>query len=89
MSFDDFASVMRKAKPKQRILYHTGNLIEDREHNHELDKIARFVMAMYELNVARIWHDKDGYYVSLLRRLKVRKDDQGSFQEAIRLMEIV
>lgn len=89
MSFNEFAAVMLKAKPKQRIVYHSGNLVEDRAQSSEVDKIARFVVALYEIDTARIYHQGDNYYVTLTRRLKVRKDNQGSFQEAVRLMEIV
>lgn len=88
MTFDEFKNVMRKARTGQRITYHQGNLAEDRTHDGEVDLIARFVTALYELDVARLYHHRNDYFVCLTKRLKVRKDLQGSFQEAERLMII-
>lgn len=93
MKAADFEKVMLKAKPGQHIRYHRGHLAASRETWHEVDKTARFVQALAEIGVARLYQKRvDGemeYYVVLTERLRVRKDGQGTYQEANRLKEIV
>ena len=92
-NFAQFKQMMKKAKKGQRICYHRGSLIDDRLVDGELDMIAKFCVALWTINTARIWQQRENgeccYYIALTRRLRVRKDDQGSFQDAERLKEIV
>lgn len=95
MLLSEFKKVMAKAKPGQHIAYHTGDLADQRTDDRELDGIARFVMALFEIGVARPWQRRDvgdrriTYYVTLTKRLRTRRDQSGSFQDAERMMEIV
>jgi hypothetical protein len=88
-TFLAFKMMMRKAKPGQHIRYHLGLLIDDRQKDVELDKIAKFVMVLYSLNTVRLYQKREGeecgYYVVPLKRLKVRQDQSGSYQEAERI----
>jgi hypothetical protein len=92
MKLAEFQSVMLKAKPGQHIRYHHGLLAASRETWKDVDRIANYVKALNELGIARLYQKREGehmgYYVVLTERLKVRKDGQGSHQEAQRLMEI-
>jgi hypothetical protein len=80
---------MRKAKPGKPVLYHHGLLIDDRQTDKQLDLIAKYVMVLWGLDVARPYQVRNGdhcdYFVVLTERLRVRKDEQGTFQEAERL----
>lgn len=87
--FAAFRNMMMKARKGQRIPYHEGNLAEDRVTDGQVDLIARFAKALYELDTARLYHEGNKYYVVLTRRLRVRRDEQGTAQEAERLMEIL
>lgn len=91
MDFKLFKETMRKAKPGHPVLYHHGLLIDDRV-NPELDQIAKYVMVLWGMDVARLYQKRNGdgsdYFVVLTQRLRVRKDEQGTFQEAERLMKI-
>jgi hypothetical protein len=88
-----FKQVMRKARPGQHIGYHAGELAIDRQRDGELDQIARFVVALSEIGVARLYQKRiDGimhYFVVLTEALSIRKDQSGTLQDAERLMEIV
>lgn len=88
-TFAAFRNMMMRARKGQRIVYHEGNLAADRATDRVLDQIARFVSALYELDTARLYHEGNKYYVVLTRRLRVRRDEQGTAQEAERLMEIL
>lgn len=89
--FVTFKNMMLKAKKGQRIRYHRGELAIDRTYNEDLDLIARFCFILYELDTARLYQVRYGlvtdYFVCLTHRLHVRKDEQGSFQEAERIMQ--
>lgn len=91
-SYKDFAAMMRKAKPGQRICYHHGLLIDDRQHDGQLDLIAKYCAILYDLDIARIYQVRNGdgcdYFVVLRERLRTRKDEQGTSQEAERLMSL-
>jgi len=93
MQFLQFKGLMAKAKPGQHLEYHRGNLAEARAVDPELDRIARFCEAMFQINTARIYQKRvDGemvYFVTLTKRLRTRKDQSGSFQDAERLMELI
>lgn len=93
MQFSQFKAMMAKAKPRQQIAYHVGNLAEARVLDPELDRIARFCEAMFQIDTARMFQKRvDGemnYFVTLTKRLRTRKDQSGSFQDAERVMEIV
>lgn len=93
MLYKDFKAVMAKAKRGQHIGYHMGLLSADRLEDKELDSIARFCEALFQIDTARLWQRREGtemaYYVTLTKRLRTRKDQSGSFQDAERLMEIV
>lgn len=94
MNCHNFQQMMRKARPGQHIRYHLGNLAEASLAFKEVEKKARFVRAMCEIGIALMYQKREpdglmGYYVILTGRLKVRKDGQGSLQEAQRVMEIV
>lgn len=92
MRFTEFKKAMAKAKPGKHIPYHVGSLIDDRA-DVEVDLIARFVMALYELDHARLYQkrieNKVHYFIVLTQRLRTRRDQSGSFQEAERLMELI
>lgn len=68
-------------------------LAADRVADKELDSIARFVEALFQIDTARLHQKRENgettYYVTLTKRLRTRKDQSGSFQDAERLMEIV
>lgn len=89
MSFLAFKMMMRKAKPGQHIRYHLGSLIDDRQRDADVDKIAKFIMVLYSLNLVRPYQKREGeeygYYVVPLKRLKVRQDHSGSYQDAERI----
>lgn len=93
MLLSEFKAAMAKAKPGKPIPYYTGNLAKVRVWDDELDGIARFVAALYEIGAARMYHKREGkkmvYYVVLQKRLRTRRDQSGSFQDAERVMEIV
>lgn len=93
MNAEKFKQVMLKAKPGQHIRYHRGLLAEAVTRFPEVRKIAAFTRAASEIGVARLYQKREegimGYYIVLTERLKVRKDQQGSYQEANRLMEVV
>lgn len=84
--------VMRKAKVGQHISYHAGELALDRLNSGNLDQAARFVIALFELGVARLYQKRiEGvmhYFVVLTEALSIRKDQSGTLQDAARLMEI-
>ena len=88
--FVEFKRMMKKAKVGQHIQYHYGLLIDDRQGDDQLDLIARFCLALFTINVARIYQKRDGdgtgYYVVLTKKLKVRADQSGTFQDAERLV---
>ena len=92
MKAEAFKALLLKAKPGQHIRYHRGLLAEAAAHFPEVRKTAAFIRSLTEIGVARIYQKREdgemNYYVVLSERLKVRKDGQGSFQEATRLQEI-
>lgn len=93
MKFVDFKDVMKRAKPGQHIRYHVGELALDRTNSVNVELIARFVETLYEIDTARLWQRREAgrvcyYYVTLTRRLRTRRDDQGSFQEAERIRQL-
>jgi hypothetical protein len=92
VDYKQFQQQMRKAKPGQHVKYHHGLLIDDRQTDRQLDLIAKYVMVLWGLDVARLYQKRNGdhcdYFVVLTERLRIRKDEQGTFQEAERLTEI-
>ena len=89
-NFDQFKKVMLAAHPGQHISYYVGvNLAEMRQFDEELNKIAQYVMALCALGVARSYQKREGdfisYYVVLTEKLTIRRDQQGTFQEADRI----
>ncbi len=91
MTFEEFKKKARRLTPGRVLVYHTGMLANDRETDHQLDLIGRFVYSVDAIGAGAIFQKKLGigkydYQLRVFKRLTIRNDgEDGTMQEADRL----
>lgn len=91
--YETFERKMKNLEPNVQYIYFTGvDLSTTREWRPELDRMARFVRACFDLGYGQLFkrRNKDrprefDYIVVLHEKLGMRKDGNGRFQEAERV----
>lgn len=90
MNIKDFNKKLRNLEPGRKLVYHTGNLAVDRYQDDEVNLIGALASAVAELDVGAIFQRRVSrnlfdYEVRVFRRLGLREDGNGAYQEVQRL----
>jgi hypothetical protein len=93
MEMKDFNKKLRNLEPGRKLVYHTGNLAVDRIQDDELNMIGALALAVAELNVGAVFQKRItarifDYEVRVFRRLGLRVDGNGAYQEVQRLARL-
>lgn len=89
--YQRFEKKMKNLEPNVRYVYFTGNLGHVRLFRDEVDRIARFARACYDLGYAQLFQTRNrdtgelDHVIVLHEKLGMRKDGNGRFQEADRV----
>jgi hypothetical protein len=92
MQIAAFKDMLKKAKTCAPVRYHRGELAVQRQYMPEVNDIARFVRALYDLGYVKMYQKRDedgvmGYYVVTCDRFRnSRGHEDGHFAEAERLI---
>lgn len=90
--YQKFERKMKNLEPNVRYTYFTGNLAHTRAFRLDVDRIARFARACFDLGYAQLFQvrNKDNpavfdHVIILHEKLGMRVDGNGRFQEAERV----
>lgn len=93
MDIKTFKKKLRNLEPGRELVYHTGLLARDRENNEEINQIAALALAVDEIGAGAVFQRRVRagiceYVVRVFRRLGVRQDGNGSYQEVMRVARL-
>lgn len=87
----DFKKKLRNLESGRELVYHIGELAVDREDNEALNQVAAIALAVDDIGAGAVFQRKVpgrrgyDYVVRVFRRLGLRKDGNGAYQEAVRV----
>lgn len=93
VDINDFKKKLRNLEPGKELVYHTGELAYDREGNDELNWIGAIALAVDDVGAGAVFQRKlprrgYDYVVRVFHRLGTRKDQNGSYQEVLRVANL-
>lgn len=93
MTLGEFKKRVRHLTPGKGLVYHQGNLALDRMGDDTLNKVAAFALAVDDCGFGAIFQrvlspGVAEYSLRVFKRLGMRRDENGSFQEAERVAKM-
>lgn len=90
MNINEFSKKLRNLEPGRKITYHSGMLSSDRGQCDVVNTIAGMALAVAELGCGTVFQRRVArnvfdYEVRVFKRLGLRQDGNGMFQEVQRL----
>lgn len=87
-----FKKKLRNLEPGRELVYHFGHLGRDRHENETVNQIASLAFAVDDTGHGAIFARRAGtgyeYVVKVFRRLGLRTDGNGGFQEVCRVAKL-
>jgi hypothetical protein len=89
----EFKKKVKHLTPGAALVYHTGELTRDRERSDLVNKVAAFALAVDDCGFGAVFQRRLGpgsyeYQVRVFKRLGMRRDQNGSFQDAERVASL-